>query len=96
VAPHVIESPTAGAGPTSSVGRSGGGVSEQDSRSDQTHEDGAADGRGAARVTSANVPEGMNDLTEETVGSVDAATGVEIGPYRTSRVRPVSLRDQRH
>ena len=76
--------------------RSGGGVAEQDSRSNHTHEDGAVDGRGAARMTSVNVPEGMNDLTEGTVGSVDAAAGADIGPYRKSRVRPVSLRDQRH
>jgi hypothetical protein len=36
-------------------------------------------------MTSVNVPERMNELTDGTVGSVDAATGVESGPYRKSR-----------
>lgn len=69
----------------SSEGRSRGGVSEQDSRSDQTYEDGAADGRGAARMTPVNVPDRMNELTDGTVRSVDAATGAETGPNRESR-----------
>jgi hypothetical protein len=85
VAPHVIESPTAGAGPMSSNGGSSRGVSEQDSRRDHTHENGAADGRGAARMISVNVPDRMNELTEGTVGSVDAHSGTEIGPYWKSR-----------
>ena len=59
---------------------------QQDSRSDQTHEDGAADSRGAARMTSVNVPERMNELAEGTVGSVDAATRAEFGPYWKSRI----------
>lgn len=66
----------------SSGGRSRGGVPEQDSRSDQTHDHGAADGRGIARMTPVNVPDRMNELTDGTVRSVDAATGgkpVQIG-----------------
>jgi hypothetical protein len=68
----------------SSGRRSRGGVSEQDSRRDQTHEGGAADGGGAARMTSVNVPEGMNELTHRTGGSVDTATAADSGPYRKS------------
>jgi hypothetical protein len=74
VAPHVIENPTAGAGPMSSGGRNRGGVSEQDRQSGQTHEYRAADGGGAARTPSINVPERMNQLTGGAVRSVDAAT----------------------
>ena len=40
----------------------------------------------AARMTSVNVPERMNELTDGTVCSVDAATEAGIGPYRESRV----------
>ena len=45
-------------------GRSSGGVSEQDRRRDHTYTAGAADGRGAARMTSINVPERMTKLTD--------------------------------
>ena len=55
VAPHVIESPTRGPG---SGGRSSGGFSEQDRRSDETHKHGAADGPGGASMTAVNVPRG--------------------------------------
>jgi hypothetical protein len=44
-----------------SEARSRGGVSEWDSRSEQTHEPGATDGRYVARLTSVNVPERVNE-----------------------------------
>jgi hypothetical protein len=60
-------------------GRSRGGV-EQEGRSD-----GAAAARGAARKAPVDVPDRMNELTDGTVGSVDAVTEAAIGPYRKSR-----------
>ncbi len=35
-------------------------------------------------MASVNVPDRMNELTAGAVGSVDAATEAEIGPYRKS------------
>jgi len=72
----------------SSGGRSRGGVSEQDSRSDQTHEAGAAGCRGAARMTSVNVPDRMNELIDGMVRLVDATMGAKSAPYRESRLIP--------
>jgi hypothetical protein len=37
-------------------------------------------------MASVNVPKRMNELTDGTVRSVDAATRADIGPYRTSGV----------
>ncbi len=71
----------------SSGGRNRAGVSELEGRSDQTYKDGAADRGGAASMTSVNVPDTKNERPEGTVGSVDAATGAGIGPYRKSRLQ---------
>src|SRR6266851_1595084 len=49
--------PSAGAEPMRSGGRSRGGVSEPDSRRDQTHEEATTGGRGAVRMASVNVHE---------------------------------------
>jgi hypothetical protein len=51
----------------------------------KSYKDGAADARGAPRMASVNVPDTKNELTDGTVGSVDAATRAEIGPYWKSR-----------
>jgi hypothetical protein len=37
-------------------------------------------------MTSVNVPDRMNELTDGTGGSVDAVMGATIGPYRKSRL----------
>jgi hypothetical protein len=40
-------------------------------------------------MTSVNVLDTMNELTDGTVRSVDAASGAEIDPYRKSRFRGI-------
>ena len=40
-------------------------------------------------MASVNVPDRMNELTAGAVGSVDAATEAELGPYRESRSKVV-------
>ena len=47
-----------------SGGRSNGGVSEQGRRIDQTHKREASDGPCAVSMTSLNLPERMNELSE--------------------------------
>jgi len=58
-----------------SGGRSSGGVREQTRRSVQTHDFGAADGTGAARMTSVNVPENMNELSDGVILPVQRHDG---------------------
>jgi hypothetical protein len=60
---------------------------------DQTHEDGAADGRGAGRVSSVPVPDRMNELTDEMIHSVDATTGAGIDPKSGIPVWAVGVRE---
>ena len=62
-----------------SGGRSSGGVPEQGRRSVQTHAHGAADGTGAARMTSVNVPERMNELSDGVIRAVHATTAGRSG-----------------
>jgi hypothetical protein len=40
-------------------------------------------------MTSVDVPERMNELTDRAGGCVDAATGAEIGPFRRSQFAPL-------
>ena len=70
-------------------GRRGGGVSEQEGRSDQAYKDVAADARGAARMACVNLPDRMAERTHRTGGSVDTAAVAAIGSYRKSRWRCV-------
>jgi hypothetical protein len=74
VAPDVIESPTRGPGTTRKGGRSSGGVPEQGGRTVQTHDRGAADGTGVVRITSVNVPERMNELSDGVIRPFNATT----------------------
>jgi hypothetical protein len=68
-------------------GRSSGAVSAQAGRTDRTHEEGAADTRGTARMASVNVTDRINELNGGTGGSVDPVTGAAIGPYRKSWIQ---------
>jgi hypothetical protein len=54
--------------------RSSGGVSEQDRRSEQTHKHGAADGPCVASMTSLNVPERINELSDGVISPFNATT----------------------
>lgn len=55
-----------------SGGRSGGGVCEQGRRSDETHKGEAADGPCVASMTSLNVPERMNELSDGVIRPFNA------------------------
>jgi len=46
-------------------------------------------------MASVNVPDRMNELTAGAVGSVDAATEAEIGPYRKSRWKAMAAGGRR-
>jgi hypothetical protein len=61
----------------SSGGRPGGGVSG----SDQTRKHRVAQAPGFTRRTAINLSGVLNELTDGTVCSVDAATGAEIGSH---------------
>jgi hypothetical protein len=56
----------------SSRGRSSGGVSEQGRRIDQTHKREAADGPCVASMTSLNLPERMNELSDGVIRPFNA------------------------
>lgn len=45
-----------------------------------------AHGPCVARMTSVNVSEGVNELTDGMVRSLNTPTGAEMGPFRKSRV----------
>jgi hypothetical protein len=65
--------------------RSGRGVSERDGRSDQPRER-RGQFTSVAEMTAVEVLGRVDELTDGTVRSVDAATGAGIGPYWKSRV----------
>ncbi len=69
----------------SSGGRPCGGVSEKHRRSDQARKHRVAQAPGFTRRTAINLSGGLNELTDERVCSMDAATGAEVDPYRKSR-----------
>ena len=60
----MIESATLGPGTMRGGGRSSGGVPEQDRQGDETHRHGSADGPCVVSMTSLNVPERMNELSD--------------------------------
>lgn len=53
----------------------------------KTQKHGVAHGPCVARMISVNVSEGVNELTDGMVRSLNATTGAEMGPYRKSRLR---------
>ena len=55
-------------------GRSAGGVPEQDRQGDETYRHGAADGPWVASMTSLNVPEGMNELSDGAIRAFNTTT----------------------
>ena len=83
-APHVIESPTSGAGAMSSGGRGSGGVSEQDSRSDHAHEHAAADGTCPPRMTFVNVSQRMHELSDGMIKNPCQTRKSSVSPARVS------------
>jgi len=78
----------------SSGGRPGGGVSERHRGSDQTRKHRVAQAPGFTRRTAINLSGVLNQLTDRTVYSVDAATGAAIGPYRKSRLKTGDISPQ--
>jgi hypothetical protein len=85
MASDVIESPTR-AEAMRSGGRSSGGVSEQGRRIDQTHKRDAADGPCVASMTSLNLPERMNELSDGVIRPFNATRRGDVGPYRKCRL----------
>ena len=61
------------------------GVSERYGQSDQPRTGRGEHARGAAKMTAADVLGRVDELTDETGGSVDAVMGAAIDPYRKSR-----------
>jgi len=88
----MTESSTPGAEAMRSGGRSSGGVSEQGRRSDQTPKREAADGPCVARMTSLNLLERMNELSDGVIRPFNATReetwvhignpGLRLGPRR--------------
>ncbi len=68
----------------SSRERRGGGVFGRHGRSDQTRKQRAA---GVARIAAVDVLGSVDEMTDGTGTSVDAAVGADMGPYRKSRLR---------
>ena len=64
----------------SSKERWGGGVFGRHGRSYQTRRQRVAQARGFTGMTAVEVLGSVDELADGTGGSVDAATGVEIGP----------------
>ncbi len=71
----------------SSGGRPGGGVSERHRGSDRTRKHRVAQAPGFTRRAAINPSGVLNELTDGTVCSVDAATEAELGRYRKSRLK---------
>jgi hypothetical protein len=67
-------------------GRSSGGVSEQGRRIDRTHKREAADSPCVASMTSLNLPERMNELSDGVIRPFNATREGDAGPYRKSRL----------
>jgi hypothetical protein len=70
-----------------SEGRSGRGVFERDGRSDHPRGMAGTQSPRVANMIAADVLGRVDELTEGKGGSVDAATGAAIGPYRKSRLK---------
>jgi DDE family transposase len=66
-------------------GRSSGGVSEQGRRIDRTYKREAADSPCVASMTSLNLPERMNELSDRVIRPFNATREGDAGPYRKSR-----------
>ena len=80
MAPDVILNTGQGAESISSGGRPGGGVSTRDRGSDQTRMHRVAQAPGFTRRTPINLSGRLNEVTDGPGDSVDATTGVAIGP----------------
>jgi Transposase DDE domain group 1 len=92
VAPDVIERPTRGPGTTRKGGAKQRGVPEQGRRTVQTHDRGAADGTGVVRITSVNVPERMNELSDGVIRPFNATTEGPSGSILKSRLKSAGPR----
>src|SRR5439155_22508017 len=95
MASDVIESPTRERRQRGAGVRSSGGVSEQGRRIDQTPKREAADGPYVASMTSLNLPERMNELSDgRSARSTPRGRG-DVGPYRKSQLTREGTRMKR-
>ena len=74
--------------------RSGRGVSERDGQSDHPRGTAGTQSPRVANMIAADVLGCVAELTDGTGGSVDAATGAAIRPYRKSRLRGAMALDR--